>query len=137
MTEIYYKPDFPVLIQPKVAEILENFRWLLPAWLQILTIHFDGDNQNTAFITVNKDYRFANLTICGNWVGETEFCQNDTIIHEFLHLHFSPVKNYALDTLDILSEDETVKRLIKNELISRNEAATQDLAWIINKKFNA
>ncbi len=138
MAEIIWNGNFPELIKPKVSEILGNFSWIFPAWLQRLTVHYKPDDpDSSAFTSVAHDYRFANITICGYWVNETPDAQIEQIIHELIHIHFSPLKNYAVETVETLcgGEDKKMFQIIKNELVSKNEQATQDFAYSIANKF--
>lgn len=140
MTEIIFRDSFPEIAQPKVSEILEKFRWLLPVWMQRLYVNYRGDEKdNSAYVSVEKDYRFGNLTICGHWLNEPKAVQPEQIIHELIHLHFAPLKDYACDaalTLCDGNQESRIFKLIEKELISKNEQGTQDLAFAIMNKFN-
>lgn len=140
MNKIIFNNDFPEIIKPQVGSILNDFDWLLPAWLQTLYVGYHADEQEaSAYISVNKDYRFANLKVCGHWVNESAELQKEQILHELIHLYNVPIKRYALDMFEIHCEggkDGVIYKMIKNQLVSKNESATSDMTFALMNKFH-
>jgi hypothetical protein len=138
MAEILFDKNFPEIARERSETILNEFSWLLPAWLQRLNVSYVGDDkESSAYITVEKDYRFACLRICGHWLSEDAKLQREQLVHELIHIHFSPLKNCAVGVIEILcgGEDDKAFKIAKDELASKNEMATTDLAFAIANKF--
>jgi hypothetical protein len=134
---IEFRKDFPELLQPEVERILKEYNWLIPNWVQRLFIGYDGSSEGySCYVTMEHDYRFANLQICGHWARGDKSLMTEEIIHEIIHLHFSPFADYAKDTIKSLCGDNnTMFDIIEREIKSRNERVTQDFAWSIFNKF--
>ncbi len=139
MAEIIFYKDFPVLLRETVSVAINDFSWLFPVWLQRLYVGFHPDEEDaSAYMTIEKDYRFANLKVCGHWVSESSELQKEQILHEILHLYNAPLKNAMLDAIDTLCDGTEGKlyKTIKRELVGKNEAATADLTYAIMNRFN-
>lgn len=137
MTQIVFCNNFPILARASVETALHDFRWILPVWLQRLYVGYHADEQEAAaYIQVEKDYRFANLKVCGHWIEAPADLQKEQLLHELIHLYNVPVKNFALEQIDSLcgEADEKLFKLIKSELVAKNEAATADLTFALMNK---
>jgi hypothetical protein len=136
MTKIVFDKNFPELAQGRVNEIVEQFRWIFPLWLQRLYVHYHADdNESSCYIKVDKDYRFSNLTICGHWINESAYLQKEQILHELIHLYNVPANEFANRQIESLCEGNApLHNLIKSELTAKNEASTCDLTFALMMK---
>lgn len=136
MTKIEFSKGFPNILQPRVSAILNDLVWLLPSWMQLLEVQYDADNkENSCWVIENKTYRFGTLYICGHWASENDEHQIQQLIHELIHFYTSPTKSYFLDVLERITTDGIIKNLIKDELTTKIESCTEDLAFVIYQKF--
>ncbi len=135
MAEIIFDKDFPEWLKPQVENLLGEFAWLLPTWLQRLFVGYSAeDADNSAKINVQKDWRFARLTFCASYIKNEDKIRRDDLAHELIHSFISPLKNYAVEVIEKLCKgDDLLFEIIKAELISRNEQVTQDFAYAITK----
>ncbi len=137
MPEIEFDKNFPDSLRAEIEQLLNEWVWLCPAWLQRLYVGYDAyDTNNEAKVRVVKDNRFARLTFCSSYITNTGDVMRDDLIHELIHCFISPLKNYSLEVIEKLCKDNNLLyEIIEAELISRNEQITQDIAYAIFKKF--
>ncbi len=129
--------DFPEALQHDVQNLLDEFAWLCPLWLQRIYVGYDGDDSNnSATVNVNRDYRYVRLTLCAHFINNPNEIMRDDFIHELVHCFISPLKNYAADIIDKLCADHPMMAgIIQSELTARNEQITQDFSYAIANKF--
>lgn len=141
MAEIVFDKEFPESIRDETEKNVKNAAWLLPLWLQRLYVGWDtNDKDSNAYIRVDKDYRFARLTICSGWLDGIPERRQESIIHEIIHCFTAPISDYAKEILDAYcSKDDSPKanEIISAEIHRKCEAITQDFAYAIAKKLNA
>jgi hypothetical protein len=139
MTEIIFNKNFPDLARDRAADVLQAWQWLLPVWLQRLFVNYHADhNEASAYITVDKDYRFANIWVCGHWLTNTPEEQSKDLLHEIIHLYNVPqmdFANYLIEEAYKGDGQEALLKLAKKELTAKNEASTADLTLAIANKF--
>lgn len=140
MAEIIFDEDFPELIKQEVENLINETAWLVPLWLQKLYIGYKGnDEDSNAYNHTRKDYRFARITICGNFLKNRTVEQKQTIVHEILHIHNVPYADYVDELIDLLcpeSDAPKFRESMQNELQRKLEAMTQDLSFAIANKSN-
>lgn len=139
MAEIIFDEDFPKLIKKEVEKLINETAWLIPLWLQKLYVGYKGnDEDSNAFNNTRKDYRFARIMICGNFLKNRAFEQKQTILHEILHIHNCPYLDYVDELIDLLcpeSDAPKFRESMQNELTRKAESMTEDVAFAI-AKFN-
>lgn len=139
MVKIEFDSDFPVMLSRDIESLLEDKLWILPTWMQRLYVGWQADNESDdANMRVDKDYRFARLTICGHFLTNSPIRQHEILYHELIHCQISPIADYAKEVIDIYcSKDESPKtnELLHREITRKNEAITQDFAYQLADKF--
>jgi hypothetical protein len=138
---IEYCPKFPPEIREKVEPILDDISWLVPGWCQRVVVFWEPVNQdrNSAFINVNYAYRFVQITICSDFLGQTEQEMRDDLLHELIHGFICPMADYAREIIDLYCpKDESPKtnEMLHRELTRKNEAITQDFTFVLAGKIN-
>lgn len=139
MSEIIFDANFPDTIRTEYERVLNNAAPLLPLWLQRLYVGWDfSDKTSTNYIHVDKDYRFARLTVCAGWIDSIPERRQESIYHEIIHCFTSPVADFAREIIDICRPEKDspeTHEILSNELRRKCEAITQDFAYSI-AKFN-
>lgn len=127
-------------IEPKakaqLEDILADFNWIIPDWLNVLsiTVQPDGDEGARASISVDYTYRFATMVVHSFWFHMEERARRETLLHELIHLHTNPMFDYALNVVERLASDEASSELLRDEITAKLEIATVDLTTAILKK---
>ena len=127
------------------SEIEKNFKeflWLVPNWLQFFKINIYAGESSTclADMTTQYQYREAAMNIYSPWFIAEDYMKRDTILHELVHLHNTPLFSFAERTLTTFFDQNNLsvsKDIVIDELTRYLEAATQDLTFCINKKFES
>lgn len=133
--KIEFDKNFPEMIQDQIEAVLTDKTWILPKWMQRLYVGWCADDENSnATMQADKDYRFARLTVCGHFLTNSVERQHEIVYHEFIHTHISPLSDYAKEIVEKLCKDnEPLKDYLDRELVRRNEATTQDIAFAISE----
>ncbi|MGE0294946.1 MAG: hypothetical protein AB7P97_21580 [Hyphomonadaceae bacterium] len=124
----------------EIESSLSKFSWLIPGWLHRLHVNLvlsDGDGV-MASIRVHYEYREACLDVMPDWLNQPGPERDRQILHELLHLHLALIADFARDTFNTLSspnDGSKINTFINNELRTRHESATQDLAEAIFQRF--
>jgi hypothetical protein len=113
----------------QIEAVLKKYEWLYPTWLHRMYVglYVTDELQTLARIKVVEQYRDANLQIFTAWLLSEKEEQENTIIHELVHLHNCPLFSMACRHI----EDEK----IQSELERYLEGCTEDLAHAIQTKW--
>lgn len=129
-------PEMLAAIRPHVG----RWAWLIPGWMQYVTIAFaNDDEERTAIETeVNHEYRWATVTFYPCWLNADEETREVDVIHDFLHLSTNPLFQHARNTVRVLMGDSGEAKLYyaieENRLRELHEGMVQDIAHAIQEK---
>lgn len=109
---------------------------ILPAWVLRLFVRWDpNDRPNCiAAVTPNVAYRRAYLAIAASWPDNDAKGRDETIIHEFLHVHVWPLVQLVNDVADMVEKNfsaPVVADRMRAELMTANEQVTSDLTELV------
>lgn len=128
--QIEWEPDIPDEIKEAIDPFLTEFLWLLPPWLQSLTLGYRcRQTDDAAITTVNKSYRWAVVTIGSPYLLYNNEERRDAIIHEILHMVQAPLQ-HVVERLLKGDEESFEYKTYRDAL----ECVITDLAYLINKK---
>jgi hypothetical protein len=124
---------FPAEARAAVSAHMDDLAWMIPPWCRRIDVSWVADTgKQSAAVTVNYEYRFAEMEVCPLWLSQTEDVRRGAVIHELIHLHTNQLYNYAERTIKVLAcEDEKIKVHLLDELGRHCEGATQDLADVV------
>jgi hypothetical protein len=125
-----FDSSVPSEVEEAITPILDDIRPLFPLWMQMVRVGWDANNSgDEANIRVNKDYRFARLTICPPLLGLTGEMRKETLIHETVHCFNETIVQAVKQELQaILDDPKEVKRVMKR-IRKTAEQVTQDFAY--------
>lgn len=135
---VRYKKDMEPAVQRLIDEALAPWLWLLPGWVQRVSVVFRDGKKLVASVKCHYDYRTVKLTIYSAWINQPVEDRQEQIVHELVHIPLSLIFDYARDKFDLLcphDKQEQFNDSIHEDLRVRHEAATQDLAKVIFDKF--
>ncbi len=141
MVEITWNKNIQPANKAEIEKYLSPVSWLVPGWVECINVNlWDSEAADERIsINVHYDYRFCSLNFCSNWLVETETNKASQVIHELLHIHLSLIADYARDKINLLCPKEDAEKFNKSliqELTTRHESATSDLAKVICDKLN-
>ena len=139
MLRILYDSKMPAEILPTVQRHVERFTWVLPPWLQFVSVRWCGEAQenpdhNIADCGVSYQYRSARINIYPSWLEETEYDRADTVLHELLHIPLAVLADYARERIkEVVPDVEAPKfhKMLVDEVTQRCESVVTDLAGVI------
>jgi hypothetical protein len=135
--------NIPAEVLPALQEHLIPLEWILPPWVQRCFVMWvdDGKNQDLregAAISASSDYAYRRLELyffpC--WLDAEPARRREMCIHDLLHAATGVLANYAREEIKrLVPEDDAPKyrSALLDELETRHEAMTQDLAFTICK----
>lgn len=136
---IRYKKDIEPEIQQQIDAALTPWLWLVPGWVQRLSVIFkDGGKNKSVQIEIKHDYRTVKLTVFSAWLNQPDADRQENFVHELVHIPMSLLYDFAVDKIDLLcphDRNEAFNASLQEDLRERHEAATQDLAKAIFEKF--
>lgn len=120
----------------EIENCISPLLWIIPKWCGFMHINLFDQHEDGALATVYVDYTYRRITInfFARWLTETPKERFFTVIHEFIHTNTAIIADYARDTFNTLCPSDEAGRFnksIQEELITRHESATQDLAIAI------
>ena len=138
MLDIVYNESVQPEHQLEIDKYVQKVKWLIPGWCRKVKIGVE-DAPKTAVlaeVTTIPDYRYADVVIFTNWFNRKDSVKIQSIIHEFIHINTSPVSQFATEGLERFEDDnEMVVAVVVDELNSKDEQATEDLAMAIYDQF--
>lgn len=138
---IEFAKDMPDAVRAAVEPIIQQWRWLIPGWVQEVMIRWqaqaeDGESADTV---VSYEYRWVSIRLKGHWLSDARTQEKD-IVHELIHAFTHPLAEYARNEMErLLPENEAPKyrAAVLEELRMRHESFVQDLAWCLVNQYRA
>ena len=141
--KFHYLGEMPPEVRPAIEKQLEPLAVLLPGWVQKVNVFWcaDPDNEDyqagaAIWANASYDYRVLSLTFTPLWLESNTEARRDMTIHDVLHAITSVLADYARAEIQrLLPADEApkYKSAILDELTTRHESMTQDLAFVVGK----
>ena len=140
--EIVWRSSVPKEIKAEVSKLLAKYRFMIPAWLNSLSVHYylnqDDPDENliatsVALMKVEWEYRQARLTIMPKWMECKDHFKDLTIAHELTHILLGPMDAWAKSLIDNAVKDEGMQAFLVEDWRKLNEGATEDVSNIIAK----
>lgn len=145
---ITYRGEIPPEIQAALEPLLEKYKCLIPAWCHRINVSYwssppGGSQYAAADVTVNYDYRSADIRIFPSLTFSLDDRRGEFIAHEMMHVSVNPIADYCLAAIrrlfemDVLKDADgskgfkAMKDMIIEELKNRNESVTTDLQKIV------
>ena len=119
--------DVPPEISEAVVPIMEELSDLVAPWYDQLWIRWKSSNDSLAEVKISEHYRWAVLTITGQWLDLTPDRRKHTIIHELMHLVVHPICYLARGLLEKSGGDS----FADERLEEANERVVSDMTYMI------
>lgn len=136
---IKYATNIPPEVLTAIRPHIERWAWLIPAWMQSITIKYANDEDDgTAIATiVNPEYRWGVMTFYPAWLEEDREVREVDVIHDLLHLSTNPIFDHACNAIKaLIGEGEKAEAFFaieENRLRELHEAMVQDIAHAIQE----
>jgi len=124
--EPWVRPEFAA----SVERIVSNWSWMVPRWLEHLTLSYDEKGEYTAQLTVSEEYRSATLCLGGSWAGSFTNREDEHIIlHEMCHFYTIPTARAGRSAVGALVPDQESPAYILafDQITHAMEGSTEDL----------
>ena len=122
--------DVPEEVSELVLPIVTFHADLIPSWCDKIAIEWGvGQDGSISTIDINENYRWAVITLTGQWLGQDQRKREESIIHELCHLIVVPL-SYA--ARELVGGDKGLK---DNLLVDATERVVCDLTRIIESSW--
>lgn len=132
--KIQFEAGFPEELKDKFTTSLDKVKWLCPLWMQVVHVHWVDTSEWMAQWRLHKDYRVADLDLCGGFLSITEWEQHEVLIHEIIHSYTIPLKTVIQDVMIDLKTSDEITTIISRQVNKVMEQVTQDFAFAIARK---
>lgn len=128
-----YDPAIPPEIRGAVEPILTRHLHQLPRWVLEVWVTFKTQSETGDLASMNTlpEYRRANLTLFPGFLTDNAREREDTIVHEFLHVHIQPMSSAFHALAEVCGASEDAKKLAREAWRVAMEGAVSDLAAIL------
>lgn len=109
---VAWYPEVPADVRKSVEPILERWLWVVPTWCHDVRIKYAGDcedpdDKSVATCEWSLPYRYARITIHGNWMGYTRDVDRESaIVHELVHIALGPMSDQFMALVQELDPPE-------------------------------
>lgn len=117
---------FPHKEKAEVKRLLRQFRAVIPAWVNTLTISWDDSLSAIADMTVSEEYRAATMRLGTQWMTNPEHHEK-AVLHELCHLYTCPLQALAIRLVQEHHAGPSAT-LLEESIRRASERATEDLA---------
>jgi len=126
MTEIEWD-EVPDEVRGAIEPSIKEFLWLLPPWIQSLTLRYKLELSSIAESMVKKPYRFAVISVGPSFLLYKSDERREAIIHELIHIIFAGLQH----TVEHIIDGDGFKYKIYEDAL---ECSVSDLAFLINRE---
>jgi hypothetical protein len=135
-TTVTFDVNLPPELERGIEHHVNSNLDLLPVWLIKLFVKWDPAEKPgcIASVTPNLAYRRAYVAIEAAWPDNDERSRDETIVHEFLHVHSWPLVQVARDMADMIEKNfsaPVVADRFRDEINTANEQVTSDLTELV------
>ena len=123
--------NVPAEVKAWADPVLKEFSFLVPGWVEDLFIRYDAESSNLMTAGLCYRNRWCALYFTGKTLGCSESERRITLLHELVHVLFSP----AAETIDMAVESlpETQRPVFKTLFENSLEAVVEDTARAFNR----
>ena len=121
----------PVEVKAWADPVLKEYSFLFPGWIEDLFIRYDPDNENLMYAQFSYHHRWAALYFTGKTLVCAEEERRSTLLHELVHILFSPVNETIEMGIEALPED--LRPVFKQLFEDTIEATVEDTARAFNR----
>lgn len=113
-----------------VEERIEEWRWLIPGWLQGFDVTLKHDDENGALgsCSANYAYRWGTVRFSPKMLNQSERDRTKSVVHELVHLLLWPIIQH--EKLLVSRKDKLTIDVFRDGL----ESAVQDMAEALVKR---
>ena len=130
---VEFKNDWPDEARAAVEPYVDALVARLPRWVRSLHLEWDStDGDNTAKVWTNTRNRWANVTVCAQWLDLVEAERWNTLVHELVHIYMDGMAQAFKTTVGQLG-DEAAREIAKRWFRDAEEQTVTDLADMIVK----
>lgn len=120
----------PIAIKSLVEERIESITRYLPAWVNVLTIRWQVNDEDIATAQPQYEYRSMTITLHPAFLHDTEW--SVSLMHEVAHAIWRPY----VATVDKIVEKfapDVAREYLLDVLASKEEEISEDLSIFIKK----
>lgn len=121
-----------------ICDIVDLYRYILPAWLYTLTVTIYDENEDApegtvAWSKATPEYGFASIGILSRILDRPLKSQHRFILHEILHIAHRREYNFVWDRLlnPIQDRNEELHKFLIEDYRHRNEEFIEELTRAI------
>jgi hypothetical protein len=134
MAELIFKREFPDVLRPEFQRYFEKFDCIMPRWINTITLHYQPqpeDYEAIMEVVTRTEYRTVDIVVYSDYllINDDER-KGRAFLHEFCHVFYAQLHRQALYLAELLS-DEISQNLAFEGIRMANEAATEDLAYML------
>lgn len=130
---VEFKNDWPKEARAAVEPYVDAIVARLPRWVRSLHLEWDStDGDNTARVWTNTRNRWANVTVCAQWLDQVEAERWNTLVHEVVHVYEDGMAQAFKMVVEQL-DDEAAREIAKRWFRDAEEQAVTDLTDMITK----
>lgn len=112
----------------QISRCLNEWRWLVPPWVDAFCVVYDGDDPGTIKTNVKEEYRVVYVYVCNGWAKIREDERSRWVMHEILHIHTNHVLETFHDLLEsTTNEHDPLRRWATEQARRAVERGTNDL----------
>jgi len=123
--------EFPDDRIEAVREAFEGCRNCVPIWLHRLNFYFKSEYHEENVMmqcSVDHEYRQAHIRIYLGWFENPDRQRCEHLLHELLHISFSPVANLFDRLLDLGGHEGPIREHLREEFRQRMEGCMEDMS---------
>ena len=122
-------------LQEEVANLIGRHRHVIPPWILRVRVVMCANREDSlgtmARATLDHDYMSLTLEVYARWIDQSDEKREETIKHEIVHSITNYQFNLAMDVVNKLIPDESMKAFIKGQMTERVERTTCWLTEIL------
>lgn len=120
---IFVDQQIPLALRDVLIPLFERYAHLVPAWCNRVEVFWSEETGPAASSLCNYDYGKATLTFYPNFLSRADL-QEDSVVHELLHIQLEPFANTVKDLRDFLQEHHPALKNHFAEIVRHAEERT-------------
>lgn len=126
----------PAEVRASAEPLIRKRLWRLPSWCHELSVRWDDDDAGTgARVTVDVEYRRAQIVVCPGFLTETKAERDRIIAHEMTHIPTLALGNLFDEAMALLPKEQRhVKAMLLERWRLAMEGATCDLTEAFERR---
>ena len=132
--------NIPESYAAEVKNLISKYSFLCPSWVNDVDVCVSKENieNYTLDIKTSQPYRVCTIVFYPRFFAtENQHDKDKSVIHEFCHNFYAPLRALAHDLLDAAKlTDEGSVELFRKVISDIDEGITQDLAELVMNKLS-